>query len=115
MNTQIEGCLNRATVTADGTGDATTVKLGGVVGDLSEGSAVRSSDHYGILYSQTYGQAKFGGGGIAGTSVAGTTIDDCRFGGQFKGSSGDPVALMSDNVSGDKNFTGTGTPLRDGK
>ena len=115
MNTQIEGCLNRATVTADGTGDATTVKLGGVVGDLSEGSAVRSCDHYGMLYSQTYGQAKFVGGGIAGTSVAGTTIDDCRFGGQFKGSSGDPVALMSDNVCGDKNFTGSGNTLWDGK
>lgn len=115
MNTQIEGCLNRATVTADGTGDATTVKLGGVVGDLSEGSSVRSCDHYGMLYSQTYGQAKFVGGGIAGTSVAGTTIDDCRFGGQFKGSSGDPVALMSDNVCGDKNFTGSGNTLWDGK
>jgi len=115
MNTQIEGCLNRATVTADGTGDATTVKLGGVVGDLFEGSSVRSCDHYGMLYSQTYGQAKFVGGGIAGTSVAGTTIDDCRFGGQFKGSSGDPVALMSDNVCGDKNFTGSGNTLWDGK
>lgn len=115
MNTQIEGCLNRATVTADGTGDATTVKLGGVVGDLSEGSSVRSCDHYGMLYSQTYGQAKFVGGGIAGTSVAGITIDDCRFGGQFKGSSGDPVALMSDNVCGDKNFTGSGNTLWDGK
>ena len=55
------------------------------------------------------------GGGIAGTSVAGTTIDDCRFGGQFKGSSGDPVALMSDNVCGDKNFTGSGNTLWDGK
>ena len=55
------------------------------------------------------------GGGIAGTSVAGTTIDDCRFGGQFKGSSGDPVALMSDNVCGDKNFTGSGNTHRDGK
>ena len=63
----------------------------------------------------TYGQAKFVGGGIAGTSVAGTTIDDCRFGGQFKGSSGDPVALMSDNVCGDKNFTGSGNTLWDGK
>lgn len=115
MNTQIEGCLNRATVTADGTGDATTVKLGGVVGDLSEGSAVRSSDHYGILYSQTYGQAKFVGGGIAGTSVKGTTIDDCRFGGQFKGSSGDPVALTADDVCSDSNFTGSGNTLWDGK
>ena len=115
MNTQIEGCLNRATVTADGTGDATTVKLGGVVGDLSEGSAVRSSDHYGILYSQTYGQAKFVGGGIAGTSVKGTTIDDCRFGGQFKGSSGDPVALTAGDVCGDSNFTGSGNTLWDGK
>lgn len=115
MNTQIEGCLNRATVTADGTGDATTVKLGGVVGDLSEGSAVRSSKHYGILYSQTYGQTKFVGGGIAGTSVAGTTIDDCSFGGQFKGSSGDPVALTADDVCSDSNFTGSGNTLWDGK
>ena len=116
MNTQIEGCLNRATVTADGTGEATNaVKLGGIVGDLSEGSSVQNSRHYGILYSQVYGTDAITCGGVAGTSVTGTTINDCRFGGQFKGKSGDPVALTAGDVCGDSNFTGSGNTLWDGK
>ena len=113
MNTEIEECLNRATVVADDT--ANPITAGGVVGALLEGSVVRNCKHYGTLYCQLYGNSKFVGGGIAGTSVDGTTINDCRFGGQFKGKSGDPVALTADDVCGDSNFSGSGNTLWDGK
>lgn len=113
MNTEIEGCVNRATVVADDTANPITV--GGVVGALLEGSAVRDCKHYGTLYCQVYGTKSIAGGGIAGTSVKGTTINDCRFGGQFRGKSGDPVALTDGNVCSDSNFTGSGNTLWDGK
>ena len=113
MNTEIEECLNRATVVADDT--ANPITAGGVVGALLEGSVVRNCKHYGTLYCQLYGNSKFVGGGIAGTSVDGTTINDCRFGGQFKGKSVDPVALTADDVCGDSNFSGSGNTLWDGK
>ena len=115
MNTEIEGCVNRATVVADDT--ANPITAGGVVGALLEGSTVRNCKHYGTLYFQLYGDPKktFAGGGVAGTSVDGTTIDDCRFGGQFQGKSGDPVALTADDVCSDSNFTGSGNTLWDGK
>ncbi|MCD8033848.1 MAG: BACON domain-containing protein [Alistipes sp.] len=113
VNAQIEGCVNQATVTVDDT--ASPITIGGVVGALLEGSAVRDCKHYGVLYSQVYGSKTIAGGGVAGTSVKGTTIDDCRFGGQFQGKSGDPVALTADDVCSDSNFTGSGNTLWDGK
>ena len=114
LHTQVENCLNRATVTADGTGDATVVKFGGIVGALDDGSSIRGCKHYGTLYSQTYGTAKFAGGGILGTSVSGTTVDECGFGGQIK-SPKEVVDLTLDKICSDSKFTGSGNYLWDGK
>lgn len=118
VNTRIEGCLNQATLAADGTGTTTIILIGGIVADLSDGSSVSDCKHYGTLYSPLYGSAPgqftLSGGGIAGASVAGTTIEKCGFGGQFKGKSA-TADLTIENLCNDSNFSGSGNYLWDGK
>ena len=122
LNAQIEGCLNKALVFADGTGDAVTVKAGGIVGDLGENSAVRGSKHYGVVYPKIYGSTAkpeykvLTSGGIAGVSVKGTVIENCGFGGQLKGADDAHTFEMKlENICSDTNFTGSGNSLWDGK
>lgn len=123
LNTQIEDCSNKALVFADGAGDAETVKVGGIVGDLGVASAVRNSKHYGVVYPKIYGgtakpQYKIlTSGGIAGVSATGTEISNCGFGGQIKGSSDAfTFDMKAENVCSDKNFTPkTPNYLWDGK
>lgn len=115
MNTRIEECLNRATVSADGTGSATNnIRLGGVVGYLSGNSSVSDSRHFGTLFSRQYGQKSLFEGGIAGVSDAGTSIENCYFGGELKGES-ESRALTSDDICSDANFSGSGNQLWDGE
>ena len=122
LNAQIEDCLNKALVFADGTGDAVTVKAGGIVGDLGENSAVRGSKHYGVVYPKIYGSTAkpeykvLTSGGIAGVSVKGTVIENCGFGGQLKGADDAHTFEMKlENICSDTNFTGSGNSLWDGK
>ena len=122
LNAQIEGCLNKALVFADGAGDAVTVKAGGIVGDLGENSAVRGSKHYGVVYSKIYGSTAkpeykvLTSGGIAGVSVKGAVIENCGFGGQLKGADDAHTFEMKlENICSDTNFTGSGNSLWDGK
>lgn len=122
LNAQIEGCLNKALVFADGTGDAVTVKAGGIVGDLGENSAVRGSKHYGVVYPKIYGSTAkpeykvLTSGGIAGVSVKGAVIENCGFGGQLKGADDAHTFEMKlENICSDTNFTGSGNSLWDGK
>lgn len=122
LNAQIEGCLNKALVFADGTGDAVTVKAGGIVGDLGENSAVRGSKHYGVVYPKIYGSTAkpeykvLTSGGIAGVSVKGTVIENCGFGGLLKGADDAHTFEMKlENICSDTNFTGSGNSLWDGK
>lgn len=122
LNAQIEGCLNKALVFADGTGDAVTVKAGGIVGDLGENSAVRGSKHYGVVYPKIYGSTAkpeykvLTSGGIAGVSVKGAVIENCGFGGQLKGTDDAHTFEMKlENICSDTNFTGSGNSLWDGK
>lgn len=122
FNAQIEGCLNKALVSADGAGDAVTVKAGGIVGDLGENSAVRGSKHYGVVYPKIYGSTAkpeykvLTSGGIAGVSVKGTVIENCGFGGQLKGADDAHTFEMKlENICSDTNFTGSGNSLWDGK
>lgn len=123
LNAQVEGCLNKALVFADGAGDAVTVKVGGIVGDLGENSSVRNSKHYGVVYPKIYGSTAkpeykvLTSGGIAGISAKGAVIDGCGFGGQLKGADeAHTFEMKLDNVCGDKNFSSS-TPnyLWDGK
>ena len=122
LNAQIEGCLNKALVFADGAGDAVTVKVGGIVGDLGENSAVRGSKHYGVVYPKIYGSTAkpeykvLTSGGIAGVSAKGTVIENCGFGGQLKGADDAHTFEMKlGNICSDTNFTGLGNTLWDGK
>ena len=122
LNAQIEGCLNKALVFADGAGDAVTVKVGGIVGDLGENSAVRGSKHYGVVYPKIYGSTAkpeykvLTSGGIAGVSAKGTVIENCGFGGQLKGADDAHTFEMKlGNICSDTNFTGSGNTLWDGK
>ena len=122
LNAQIEGCLNKALVFADGTGDAVTVKAGGIVGDLGENSAVRGSKHYGVVYPKIYGSTAkpeykvLTSGGIAGVSVKGAVIENCGFGGQLKGADDAHTFEMKlGNICSDTNFPGSGNTLWDGK
>ena len=123
LNAQVEGCLNKALVFADGAGDAVTVKVGGIVGDLGENSSVRNSKHYGVVYPKIYGSTTkpeykvLTSGGIAGISAKGAVIDGCGFGGQLKGADeAHTFDMKLDNVCSDKNFSSS-TPnyLWDGK
>lgn len=123
QDTQIEGCVNRAVVVADYTGDATVAKVGGIVGDLTGTSAVRGSKHFGVVNLKMYGEgskaqyAILTGGGVAGASASGTTIDNCGIGGQIKGyDAAHTFDMTLDNVCGDKNFSSqTPNYLWDGK
>ena len=122
LNAQIEGCLNKALVFADGAGDAVTVKVGGIVGALGENSTVRGSKHYGVVYPKIYGSTAkpeykvLTSGGIAGVSAKGTVIENCGFGGQLKGADDAHTFEMKlGNICSDTNFTGSGNTLWDGK
>lgn len=118
LKSQVTGCVNQAMVVADGTGDANPANLGGIVGLLSEGSAILACKHYGVIYDRNYTTTTIWGS-LVGISVSGTTIDNCGFGGIYRksidSSTSTETAITLLDLCGDSNFTGSGNTLWDGK
>lgn len=108
VNAQVVRCENRVMVVADGTGDANPANLGGIAGVISEGSSLSDCRHHGVVFDRNYTTSTVWGG-VAGVSVARTTIDNCGFGGTYRKSvdatTSNETPIVLTDACGDGNFS----------